>query len=343
VLTNGAMSETMGMIVGTMAVLIYVVIGGFLAVAWTDFIQMIVLVVGLSIIAMFSADLAGGADKVIDMASQKDLWKFMPQPSFTEMAMFVGSAVTMMLGSIPQQDVFQRVMSAKDAKTARAGAIIGGASYILFAAVPMFIVSCAIIVLGDHGLEMAKNDYQRLLPTFVLTKMPLIMQILFFGALLSAIKSTSSATLLAPSTSFVENILKNLRPGMHDKQQLFAMRATIVVFAAAVLLYAIKMNGTSIYELVSSAYQVTLVGAFVPLVMGLYWKRATTQGAIFSLGAGIGTWLVFFPQISSLGEVFPGQLAGLLAGFFGMFVGSLMPQFLEDRQEAVHHVKGMHA
>jgi len=343
VLTNGAMSETVGMIVGTLAVLIYVVIGGFLAVAWTDFIQMIVLVVGLSIIAMFSADLAGGTGKVIEMASQKDLWKFMPQPTFTEMAMFIGSAVTMMLGSIPQQDVFQRVMSAKDAKTARRGAMIGGASYILFAAVPMFIVSCAIIVLGDHGLEMAKNDYQRLLPTFVLTKMPLVMQILFFGALLSAIKSTSSATLLAPSTSFVENILKNLRPGMGDKQQLFAMRATIVVFAASVLLYAIKMNGTSIYELVSSAYQITLVGAFVPLVMGLYWKRATTQGAIFSLGAGILTWIVFFPQISSLGATFPGQLAGLLAGFIGMIVGSLMPQVLRNRHDGVHHVKGLNA
>jgi len=343
VLTNGAMSETAGMIVGTLAVLIYVVIGGFLAVAWTDFIQMIVLVVGLSIIAMFSADLAGGTGKVIEMASQKDLWKFMPQPTFTEMAMFIGSAVTMMLGSIPQQDVFQRVMSAKDAKTARRGAMIGGASYILFAAVPMFIVSCAIIVLGDHGLEMAKNDYQRLLPTFVLTKMPLVMQILFFGALLSAIKSTSSATLLAPSTSFVENILKNLRPGMGDKQQLFAMRATIVVFAASVLLYAIKMNGTSIYELVSSAYQITLVGAFVPLVMGLYWKRATTQGAIFSLGAGILTWIVFFPQISSLGATFPGQLAGLLAGFIGMIVGSLMPQVLRNRHDGVHHVKGLNA
>jgi SSS family solute:Na+ symporter len=89
--------------------------------------------------------------------------------------------------------------------------------------------------------------------------MPLVMQILFFGALLSAIKSTSSATLLAPSTSFVENILKNLRPGMNDRQQLFAMRVTIVVFAALVLAYAIAMKGTSIYELVSSAYQVTLV------------------------------------------------------------------------------------
>ena len=61
------------MIVGTLAVLVYVVIGGFLAVAWTDFIQMIVLVVGLAIIAVFAADLAGGADKVMAMASSKDL------------------------------------------------------------------------------------------------------------------------------------------------------------------------------------------------------------------------------------------------------------------------------
>src|SRR4029079_13076061 len=103
----------------------------------------------------------------------------------------------------------------------------------------------------------------------------------------------SSATLLAPSTSFVENILKNLRPGMTDKQQLFAMRVTIVTFTGLVLAYAIAMKGTPIYDLVSAAYQVTLVGAFVPQVMGLYWKRSTTQGAICSVACGIGTWLLF--------------------------------------------------
>jgi Na+/proline symporter len=242
----------------------------------------------------------------------------------------------MMLGSIPQQDVYQRVMSAKSAGTARAGAVIGGVSYILFAAVPMFIVSCAVVVMGHNALDLAANDYQRLLPAFVMTRMPLVMQILFFGALLSAIKSTSSATLLAPSTSFVENILKNLRPQMSDRQQLFAMRATIVVFAALVLLYAIAMKGTSIYEMVGSAYQVTLVGAFVPLVMGLYWKRATTQGAIASLAAGILTWIVYFPQVSTLGEHFSGPLAGLLAAFIGMVVGSLAPQVLKNRHEPRH-------
>ncbi|MEJ7805086.1 MAG: sodium:solute symporter family protein [Telluria sp.] len=332
VLTNGAMSQEIGMIVGTLAVLIYVVAGGFLAVAITDFIQMIVLVIGLSIIAFFAADLAGGADQVFAVADKNNLWKFLPPPKFHEMVFFLGAAVTMMLGSIPQQDVFQRVMSAKNAPTARAGAIIGGASYILFAFVPMFIVTAAVLVMGDAGMELAKNDYQRLLPTFVMTKMPLLMQIIFFGALLSAIKSTSSATLLAPSTSFVENILKHLRPGMSDKQQLFAVRVSIVVFSALVLTYAIMMRGTSIYDLVSSAYQVTLVAAFVPLVMGMYWERATTQGAIMSVAAGLITWILFFPQLTTWGEIFPGQLAGLMAAFVGIVVGSLMPQMLKNEK-----------
>lgn len=330
VLTGGAMAPATGMIVGTLAVLVYVVVGGFLAVAVTDFIQMIVLVVGMSVIAYFAADLAGGAGNVLAMAQQADLWRLLPEPSFTDIVFFVGAAVTMMFGSIPQQDVFQRVMSAKDAPTARTGAVIGGASYILFAFVPMFIVAAAVVVMGSQAMDLAQNDYQRLLPTFVMTHMPLAMQILFFGALLSAIKSTSSATLLAPSTSFVENILKNLKPGMSDRQNLLAMRVTIVVFAVLVLSYAIAMEGTSIYELVSGAYQVPLVGAFIPLVMGLYWKRATTQGAALSIACGLITWILFFEGVTGWGEHFPGQLAGLIAAFVGMVTGSLAPQVVAN-------------
>ena len=80
------------------------------------------------------------------------------------------------------------------------------------------------------------------------------------------------------------------------------------------------------------------MGAFVPLVMGLYWKRATTQGAILSIGAGVLVWLLFFPQITSWGDAFPGQLAGLLAAFAGMFVGSLAPQVLKNRSEPAKHI-----
>ncbi|HET6788711.1 MAG TPA: sodium:solute symporter, partial [Aquabacterium sp.] len=164
-----------------------------------------------------------------------------------------------------------------------------------------------------------------------------VAQIFFFGALVSAIKSTSSATLLAPSTSFVENILKNLHPGMSDRQVLLAMRITIFVFTALVLTYAMAMQGTSIYDLVSAAYQVPLVGAFVPLTFGLYWSRATTQGAVLSIVLGIGT-LVLFTFHGPLGEAFPGQLAGLITALFGMVAGSLGPQFIADHRTRIAHM-----
>jgi Na+/proline symporter len=108
----------------------------------------------------------------------------------------------------------------------------------------------------------------------------------------------------------------------------------VLVFSICVLAYSIRMEGTPIYELVSSAYQVPLVGAFVPLVFGLYWKRATTQGAVFAVVLGIGIWVVFMAT-PALHESFPQQLAGLLAAVTGMVVGSLLPQWLANRSQEI--------
>ena len=332
ILSGGEISAAHGMIIGTSLVLIYVLIGGMLAVAWTDFIQMIVLVVGLSLIAVMAGHQAGGADKVLALAQSNDWFKILPEQTSAGWFGFIAAALTMMLGSIPQQDVFQRVMSAKDSKTAQRGAMIGGFSYLAFAFVPMFIAASAMIIMPAQTKELLANDPQKVLPTLILTHMPLVAQIFFFGALVSAIKSTSSATLLAPSTSFVENILKHIKPGMKDKQLLLSLRITIFVFTALVLTYAIKMQGTSIYDLVSSAYQVTLVGAFVPLVFGLFWSRSTTQGAMVSIGLGIGVWAAFLLH-EPWGSAFPCQLAGLIAALVGMVLGSLVPQLIIDHRK----------
>ena len=126
---------------------------------------------------------------------------------------------------------------------------------------------------------------------------------------------------------------------MSDAATLKAMRWSVLVFTALVLTYALSMQGTSIYDLVSGAYQITLVGAFVPLVFGLYWKRATTQGAVLSIVLGVGTWLAFL-SMSSLAELFPGQLAGLIAALIGMFAGTLLPQAIDDKKGHVHHFTG---
>ncbi len=341
VLSDGAITMPVGMCIGVVSILAYTLFGGMWSVAITDFIQMIILVLGLSILAVFSSDQAGGADKVLALATSRDMFHFLPPPNLHDMLFFIAAAITIMLGSIPQQDVFQRVMSANNVKSATYGPIIGGVCYILFAFVPMFLVVSALIIMPEQAEQLLEQDPQRILPTLVMQKMPFTMQVIFFGALLSAIKSTASATLLAPSVTFTENIWRQFHPHMSDRQELKAMRITVLLFSLLVLTYAIVMQGTSIYEMVSGAYQVPLVGAFVPLLFGLYWSKANTQGALLSMGLGLSTWVVLLA--TPIGEEVPAQLGGLLAAFLGMLVGSLGPQIIPNTKSSHHKHPGMQA
>jgi solute:Na+ symporter, SSS family len=321
-LSGGAISVVMGMTIGTGVVLVYTVFGGMWSVALTDFLQMIIIVIGLSLIAWFASDLAGGSGRVIELAGSRDMFRLLPEPNFHAWLFWIGAAITIMIGSIPQQDVFQRVMSAKDAKTAVRGPIIGGIAYLLFAFVPMYIALSAFIVMPEAATALQADDPQKILPSLVMEHMPIWLQVMFFGALLSAIMSTASATLLAPSTTFVENIVKNFRP-LTDRQQLAAMRFTVVLFAGCVLVYSIIMEGTPIFELVAMAYQFPVVGAFWPLVCGLYWSRSTTQGATWSIVLGMSTWALLAG--TPAGEIFPSVLGGFLMAGIGMIAGSLAP------------------
>ena len=148
-ITEGMISVTAGMVIGAVVVLFYTMVGGMWSVAWTDFFQMIIIVAGLVAILFFAADLAGGMSNVVEYAREKNLFHALPEPTPTGWLFWISAAMTMMIGSIPQQDVFQRVMSAKDVRTAVAGPIIGGSVYILFAFVPMLIVVAAVLAMPD--------------------------------------------------------------------------------------------------------------------------------------------------------------------------------------------------
>ena len=204
----------------------------------------------------------------------------------------------------------------------------------------MFLVTSALVIMPEEAGRLIAEDPQKVLPTLVLEKMPFIMQVLFFGALLAALQSVAAATLLAPSVTFVENIWRQFFPRMSDKRELLTMRIAVLVFAACVCSYAIALQGTPIYEMVSGAYQVTLVGAFVPLVAGLFWPRATTQGAVFAIVLGLLTWGLFLA--AGLGQTFPPQLAGFLMAAVGMVIGSLGPQkLITNRHGSHHHMVGV--
>lgn len=192
----------------------------------------------------------------------------------------------MMLGSIRQQDVFQRIHSSKTLNIAVWATLMGGFLYFLFAFIPISLVYAATMINPSMVDSLIETDPQMILPTFILQSAPLLAQILFFGALFSAIKSCASATLLAPSVIFAENILKPLRPEMSDRVLLLTMRLVTVVYAALATIYASNTK-SSIFMMVEYSFQVTLVIAFVPLVCGIYWKRANNQGALLSIVFGL--------------------------------------------------------
>ncbi len=310
------------------------IFGGMWSVALTDLFQTVVIIIGLSLVAWLVGDLAGGAGKVIAQAHAEGKFDFFPSDAVGWWAM-AGAFFAFAFGSIPQQDVFQRMTSAKDEKTAVRGTVIGGLIYFCFAFVPIYIAYAALVAQPGLGALFGDEDarvIQRILPDLVLGQMPLWAQVMFFGALLSAILSTSAGALLAPTTLFVENVLRPFTPRMGDKQMLLTLRIILVTFCAGALLFAMNSKST-MYEMVQNAYNVTLAGAFVPLVAGAYWKRANTQGALFSIVLGIGTWLAAANLAPE--SMVPANLIGLFASIIGMLLGSLAPTVIRNRGQSI--------
>ena len=346
VVSGGEISKLAGMWIGSLTILVYTLYGGMWAVAVTDFLQMIIIVIGMLWIGGEVSSMAGGVGVVVEHAMNAGKFSFLPPAEPREVIAFIAAAVTMTLGSIPQQDVFQRVQSARSEKIAVWGSVLGGGLYFVFAFVPMFLAYSATLIDPDMVARLINSDSQMILPELVLTRAPLVAQVLFFGALLSAIKSCASATLLAPSVTFTENILRPAMPHLTDRRLLFWMRAVTLVFTLLVTLYAMYSTA-SIFKMVENAYQTTLVAAFVPLVCGLYWRRATNQGALLSIFCGISVWLAVHLAGGDAPFV-PAPLAGLIASAVGMVVGSLIKQFVphdihvHDRLRHGHHAADSH-
>jgi SSS family transporter len=343
-LTGGAVELNTAIMIGAGVVLIYTTFGGMWSVAITDLFQTVIIVIGLSLVAWIVGDLAGGPQKVIaQAAADGKLTMFPASIDAAALWAMAGAFFAFAFGSIPQQDVFQRMTSAKDEDTAVRGTVIGGLVYFCFAFVPMFIANSAL--LADPGLSALFSsedgrEIQRILPDLVLGRMPMWAQIMFFGALLSAILSTAAGALLAPTATFTENILRPFAPRMDDRRFLLILRLVLVIFTTCALLFAMNSRST-MYEMVQNAYNVTLTGAFVPLFAGAYWKRANTQGAICAVVFGIGTWLV--ADLVAADALVPPNLVGFFASVIGMVLGTLAPTLLADRGVSIEQAKAQAA
>jgi SSS family transporter len=327
--TGGAVSLAEGTVFGALIVMGYTMSGGMWSIALTDIFQTVVIVLGLLYLAWLLGDMAGGFNAVYDEASAAGKFDFWPSATPRDWLAFVAAWATMAIGSIAQQDVFQRVTSAKDEKTAMRGTLLGGSFYLIFAFVPMFIAVSALLIdpaKVQATLATEGTDFQLVLPQMILERTPLFAQVLFFGALLSAILSTASGALLAPTAVLTENVIKPLVGARISEQRL--LRVILVLFTVGVTMFAL-LSESSMYEMVQNAYKVTLVAAFTPLAFGMFWTRATPQGALLSIVFGLVGWIA--AELAAPEALLPPQFVGLGAAMTAMVIGSLLPTVFGGR------------
>ncbi len=300
-----------GIVICTVVVMFYTYFGGMWAVAITDFIQTIVIIIGMIALTVMLLVSAGGWAKVA-AAQPEGFFNFLPQSGWEPGLEYFAAWVTIGLGSIPAQDVFQRVMSAKSERVAVQAAYLSAGMYLVVALLPLIIVIAGLTLYPDLQVSLG----QMLLPAIVTVHGSEFMQILFFGALLSAVLSSASGAIIAPSTILAVNLVKPFRPGMSQRQLLKWMRISVIFIS--IVSAAMALMKKDIFELVAQSSILSLVSLFVPLTAGLYWKKANSYGAIASMCAGIAVW--------GAAEIWefagPSLVWGLGASVAGLLVGN---------------------
>jgi SSS family transporter len=309
------LSQQGGLLLSALIVTAYTSAGGMWAVSLTDFVQSLVIIAGLLLLCLFFTDRIGFAG--VMQAPRPGFFDFVPNASNGASWLEWWAAwLTLGLGSLASQDIFQRANAARSEAVAVASTVCGAFLYLLFALLPLYL---GLVVLRlEPGL--LQGDTQNALLALVALHAPLWLQVLFYGALISAIFSTCSGALLAPSAILAENLIKPLLlPQANDRALLWISRSSVVIMALVATLVALQSG--NIYELVAESSVLGAVSILVPLVFALFVPGATATGAVASMLCGLLVWLWFaygqpeFPV--------PALFMGMLASLLGMGLGCL--------------------
>jgi solute:Na+ symporter, SSS family len=305
------LSLAAGIGVGFVVVVLYTFMGGMWSVSVTDFLQTIMIILGLVVVTV---SITGSQPwtKVIHTLPP-DFFRFTPAENagYQSWLNYFGMWITIGLGSIPQQDVFQRVMASRSEKVAVYASFAAAGLYLTVALLPLLLV---LYAKAGHP-ELLQGDTQMLLPGLILQHSPVGIQILFFGALISAIMSTASGAILAPAAILSENLLRPFYAARTDRQLLRLSRLSVLVVAFISL--GLALLRSNIYELVSESSALSLVSLFVPMVTGLYWPQTNSRAAILSMVAGMGVWLAGLYLETAVNPMLYGLAASAMALVLG--------------------------
>lgn len=308
-----------GLVVSALIVTAYTAAGGMWAISLTDFVQSLVIVAGLLLLCVFFTRLVG-VDVLLE-PPRAGFFDFVPGTG-NDMSWpdYLAAWLTLGLGSLASQDIFQRANAARSERVAVRSTLFGAFLYLLCGMLPLYL---GLVVLKLEP-QLLEGDAQNALLALVALHAPQWLQVLFYGALISAIFSTCSGALLAPASILSENLVKPLllRDG-NDRQLLWATRLSVVLMA--LIATALAFASGNIYDLVAESSILGAVSILVPMLYALFGRQASAFGATLAMTGGLLVYLLC--EYSSFADPVPPMFAGIAASVAGMWLGNRLAIF----------------
>lgn len=322
---------TSSMLLGAVVIIGYTFLGGFLAVCWTDTIQGLLMFIALLLLPLLAFSQVGGmsglTERLSDLAGGT-----MPQLNFLS-----GSSITLILSSLvwglgyfgmPHIIVrFMGIRSAREVKYARRIAMV----WVIIGLLGAVVVG--VIGTGYVQSALSASEAEKIFIDLIISIIgnPILQGILLV-AILAAIMSTASSQLLVAASAFSEDICGHLFVNLSNKTKLWIMRATVLLIALIALYFAKDAN-SSVFRLVQYAWG-GLGAAFGPLIiLSLYWKRTTRNGAIAGMVTGFLVVILWkeFLSFTAIYELLPAFVLSLIAIIIVSLLDQKPSQSMEER------------
>ena len=279
---NGVLGvpKNLGLLLSVGFVLLYTIGGGLIALVNTDVVQFVIIVASICVALPISLYHAGGMGGLA-AALPADLLNIGNIDSATVISWCLFCFFTY----ATNQHYIQRVFAARDKATARFAFVFTGASYFVYGLAVAVLGVCIVVLLP--GLQDPNMGYALLIKTY----MPAGVSGLILGGIFAASMSTADSMLLAASTLFVNDIYTPWFQREKDSEEGALRTIRIVTAVICVLSVSASMLMSNIIDMMYLGGLFYSTAVFFPLVIGLFWKRATARGALISMVGAVAVGL----------------------------------------------------
>ena len=310
-----------GIIGGAIVIFIYTAVGGMWAVAMTDFVQMLIIMIGLIILLIVVLVDVGGWDAISPQLPEQTFRMLPFQNTGEQWLNYLRAWTIIGVVDISAQTLFQRVSAAEDERVAQNSFYIGGFGYLIFGMIPVMLGIIGSVTMP----ELAASE--QIIPAMAIQHLHPAAIAIFVGAMLAAIMSSADSALLANASVLARNVLPLVVRNPSDRLTLIVAKWAIPVSGLVAIVVAMKIQ--VVFDLMVNANILGLAAMIVPFILGVWWRKANRTGALSAMAAGIIAWLTTLYLAPEL----PADFIGLGACLVTMLVVTPLTQRFDPPRE----------